>query len=91
MHFQYWTNWGPEYEKSARNAVQDVWISQYADDTSEDLTQPLPDPSNDDKELVLLGLTNKPRGEELEVFVSSPTVREVPLVYWKNNCGSVTN
>ena len=65
-----------------------MWIHQYAVDTSKDLTQPLPEPSNDDMELALLGLTRTPKGDELEEFVSSPAVFEMPLAFWKKNCES---
>jgi len=90
MRFQYWTDqrWGSKYEKIAKKTVRNVWIDQYAQDTSQDLTQPLPDPSEDDLELSLLGFSSKPKGDELEEFVSGPTVRETPLVYWKKNCES---
>lgn len=89
MRFQYWTDqrWGSKYEKSAKKAVRDAW-REYAASTSEDLTQPSLDASNDDIELALLGMIKKPKADELEEFVSSPKVMETPLVFWRKNCGS---
>jgi hypothetical protein len=90
MRYHYWTKqqWGSKYEKMAKSTVKDVWINQYAVDTSEDDTQPFPDPSEDDLELSLLGFTTSPKGDELEEFATGPTVIKTPLAYWKMNCGA---
>jgi hypothetical protein len=93
MRFRYWTDqrWGAKYERTAKRSVRTVWTDQYARvDTGEDLTQPLPDPSEceGDVELALLGMTGQPDGDELESFVSSPVVRETPLIFWKKKCDS---
>ncbi|KAF9180534.1 hypothetical protein BGZ49_004995 [Haplosporangium sp. Z 27] len=80
------------FEKYAKKAVQNVWKDQYAPNTSEILTQPSLDDSEDDTltlldgEDYLLSLLGFPKGDELESFVSSPTVRKLPLAYWKMNC-----
>jgi hypothetical protein len=90
MRFQYWSDqrWGSKYEKIARKTVRNVWTDQYVEDNSQDLTQPFPDPGDNDLELSLLGFTNKQKGDELEEFVLGSIVRETPLVYWKKNCES---
>ncbi|KAF9309669.1 hypothetical protein BGZ91_007329, partial [Linnemannia elongata] len=89
MRFQYWTDqrWGFKYEKCAK-AVREAWRDQYAANTSEDRTQSPLDASNDDIELTLLGMTKKPKRDELEEFVSSPKVMETLLVFRRRNCGS---
>ncbi|KAF9185693.1 hypothetical protein BGZ49_004259, partial [Haplosporangium sp. Z 27] len=85
MRFQYWSDqkWGLKYERCAKKAVRSEWKDQYAPNTSEVLTQPFLEDSDGDIELALLGFTKKPKGDELEEFVSSPTVMETPLAYWK--------
>ncbi|KAG0032515.1 hypothetical protein BGZ83_004434, partial [Gryganskiella cystojenkinii] len=91
MRFKYWNDqrWGSKYENAAKKTVRDAWFNQYAEDTSQDPTQPFPDHDDEDVELALLGFTNnRPKGDELEEFVSGPTVRETPLAFWKKNCES---
>ena len=62
-----------------------MWKAQYTAITTADLSPvPLND-SDNELELSLLGYTTKPKGDELEEFVSSPTVLEMPLVFWKKN------
>ncbi|KAF9367636.1 hypothetical protein BGX21_007192, partial [Mortierella sp. AD011] len=81
MRFRYWTDqrWGAKYERQARKTVRDAWHSHYAANTNDELTQPLPEPANDDFELDLLGFTDRPKDDELEEFVSNPIVKETPL------------
>ncbi|KAG0318517.1 hypothetical protein BG000_004159 [Podila horticola] len=87
MCFRYWSDqrWGAKYEKYAKKAVRNVWKAQYTAITTADLSPvPLND-SDNELELSLLGYTTKPKGDELEELVSSPTVLEMPLVFWKKN------
>jgi hypothetical protein len=90
MRFRYWADqrWGANYEKRAKKTVRRMWKDQYATNTAEDLT--LLDESESEIELALLGMTKKPKGDELEEFVSSPTVMEMPLAFWKKKTTSLT-
>ncbi|KAF8949773.1 hypothetical protein BGZ46_004955, partial [Entomortierella lignicola] len=90
MRFKYWSDqkWGTEYERSAKNTVRDTWYEHYMKDLNGADTQPLPDPSDDDNELSLLGLATYPNQDELEDFVMGPAVRDTPLSYWKKNPSS---
>lgn len=96
MRYHYWSNqeWGSELEDAAKDAVRSVWNRDYSmetedhDDDHEDLTLPLLDP-DDNSELALLGFTGRRKeGDELEGFAASPTVKELPLSFWKRSCDS---
>ncbi|KAF9100905.1 hypothetical protein BGX27_000190 [Mortierella sp. AM989] len=66
MCFQYWSDqrWEARYEKDAKQTARNMWKVQYAANTSDDLTQPRLDASDDDIELALPGLTKKPKGAD---------------------------
>lgn len=91
MRFQYWTDekWGPVYERNARELVRNVWTRHYAEtaiNLEDELTQPLPDSDDDDDvELRLLGMTNQPKEDDLELFVSQRKLRVKVLPWWKKH------
>jgi hypothetical protein len=87
MRFQYWSDqrWGAKYGNNAKKAVRTLWRDQYVVNTSMDLTEPSVNADDNDMELTLLELTKRPKGDQLEEFVSSGTVMAAPLGYWKEN------
>lgn len=87
MRFKYWSDqkWG-HFEGIAKRTARETWVNQYAEDTSDVVTQPLQE-NDDEDEFSLLGFSSTtPMGDELEDFVSRPRIKEKPLVYWRRHC-----